>query len=721
MQSTIETPFPRLGEALRALITATGFRPFIEEKGLDKNLDDLFREPANRQGTLYELLEEIQGKFFGEVVRECGEGWNFIIPEWENFCHIIQHVVQTVDVSCSQSEKVRSLFEEYFIIPFLAEFMLHAVKTQNGGDAREWAARPFQAWLELASSLPGQKRAPKDIERAIEKNPRSIERWKQCHPMESMSYPLRKKVGDILGESARMPDVARLAGWLYMARALQSLSPQIRASIGDYLERRTSPWDPEEARIKLLKALDGMENPAFIQKMNDLRNEDPARKRAEIMRELMKLNPIWTQCEENIEAALQADQKDNVKEVMNFLGRAVDVAWWRTGPVQSELLDKALKYAVGTGDKVAARAYWDRSFMLGLNRGPKRELDEQQMRSLSLAFEHDFPHRKAKLRVPPAFECMTFDEIEDMKNKSMKAPARKTAHAQGRTRRTALMNAILCSSLADVKKLIENGANPDEFIPESGENPLIYAMRHAEQTRDTSIMDYFLSLPLKPETVKRIASTEKDCPLMLAIDMGHAKAVERLIELGADIRLPIYQSASALLYAMHKFNEARQGGITPEIQAQYLAGYGPVGSHEAKQGVVFDCQKADFRAMQMIRRMESFGAGRYTEIWKAVCAHYLPSPDDCRAVIHVLLEAGADVNLRYHVPDNSFEWSPTLLAAEIGDLALFREILAYGGNPDQTLLVPGPFEKRDALWIAIDHGNDAIVSFMQNRRQKDGK
>lgn len=137
MQSTIETPFPRLGEALRALITATGFRPFIEEKGLDKNLDDLFREPANRQGTLYELLEEIQGKFFGEVVRECGEGWNFIIPEWENFCHIIQHVVQKVDVSRSQSEKVRSLFEEYFIIPFLAEFMLHAVKTQNGGDARE--------------------------------------------------------------------------------------------------------------------------------------------------------------------------------------------------------------------------------------------------------------------------------------------------------------------------------------------------------------------------------------------------------------------------------------------------------------------------------------------------------------------------------------------------------------------------------------------------------
>ena len=77
-----------------------------------------------------------------------------------------------------------------------------------------------------------------------------------------------------------------------MARALQSLSPQIRASIGDYLERRTSPWDPEEARIKLLKALDGMENPAFIQKMNDLRNEDSARKRAEIMRELMKLNQI---------------------------------------------------------------------------------------------------------------------------------------------------------------------------------------------------------------------------------------------------------------------------------------------------------------------------------------------------------------------------------------------------------------------------------------------
>lgn len=48
--------FPYLGFVLREIITSIGYRKFFEEKGLDKNLDDLAIESDQRKSTVFELL-----------------------------------------------------------------------------------------------------------------------------------------------------------------------------------------------------------------------------------------------------------------------------------------------------------------------------------------------------------------------------------------------------------------------------------------------------------------------------------------------------------------------------------------------------------------------------------------------------------------------------------------------------------------------------------------
>ncbi len=176
--------------------------------------------------------------------------------------------------------------------------------------------------------------------------------------------------------------------------------------------------------------------------------------------------------------------------------------------------------------------------MLGLNRGPKRPLDEQEMRRIAFAFEKHFYPQKAKDRIPPATEYRGPDDAFQLGSKHLAKPNQRTKYAEGRTRKTPLMVAILEGTLGEVQQLIAAGGDPNDFIPESGEGPLSYAMRRACDHKDTIIMEYLLGFELATETANRPASTKRETPLKIAIEMANAPAVARLIELGADVEAP---------------------------------------------------------------------------------------------------------------------------------------------------------------------------------------
>jgi hypothetical protein len=370
-------------------------------------------------------------------------------------------------------------------------------------------------------------------------------------------------------------------------------------------------------------------------------------------------------------------------------------------------------YAVGVGKKVDAEHYWDRACLVGLNRWPKRPLDEQELRKLSFAFEKKFAPAKAKARIPPAVELVLQTEPFSLTRDQLANPNRKVKHAGGRSRRTPLMEAIRHGGLDEVKRLLDAGGDPNDYVTESGEGPLTYAMRRACDRKDPAIMRYLLQLDLLPETVNRAASTSRETPLKLAIEMADGEAVDRLIALGADIEAACGQLTSALCYAMSSLYESlvlSRG----QLADAYFSGEIPGDVHDAKDGAVLDADLVA-RRRQLLALRDASEANR--KMFATAADYVFRTPSEYKAVIELLLRNGANPNRCYQVePTQLDRWTPTLFAAQLGELDVFEMLITSGGDPELTLTPPQPMVQYDALWIAAAYKRTAIVRFLTERK-----
>lgn len=68
------SPLPKLGEVLRHVITDAGLRPLLNERGMDKGLDDAAIEA--RPESTAELIAEIEQQLLKAVHAECGPSWH---------------------------------------------------------------------------------------------------------------------------------------------------------------------------------------------------------------------------------------------------------------------------------------------------------------------------------------------------------------------------------------------------------------------------------------------------------------------------------------------------------------------------------------------------------------------------------------------------------------------------------------------------------------------
>ena len=151
----------------------------------------------------------------------------------------------------------------------------------------------------------------------------------------------------------------------------------------------------------------------------------------------------------------------------------------------------------------------------------------------------------------------------------------------------------------------------------------------------------------------------------------------------------------------------------PTQEAAYLAGKTRADVHDAKDGAALDIELATRRQMQAALRDAS---PRNRAIFDAVMEHYTRPAEPRRKVVRTLLRCGADANRRYKVePHDLSEWTPTLFAAQVGDLDIFKSLIEHGGDPDLLLMQSSTLERYDALWVAVDHGRHAIVDFLVKR------
>jgi ankyrin repeat protein len=346
--------------------------------------------------------------------------------------------------------------------------------------------------------------------------------------------------------------------------------------------------------------------------------------------------------------------------------------------------------------------------LLGLNEAPKRALDEQAMRRISFEFERRFASQKAKQRIPPAIRLEVMDKPFALSSRDLEKPNALRKHADGRIRYTPLMNAVLRGELEHVITLVQAGGDPNVFIDESGENTLIMALRRTKDRKDPVILQYLLTLDISPETANRPASTARETPLKIAINMADATVVERLIDLGADVEQSCFTSSSALIYAMALLHDTIHVNDPAQLNA-YLEGRVPADAFDAKNGAILDCELP----AQRLGVHTMLADPRKKLIFEAVTQYYKRSADECRQVVMTLLAKKADPNRRY--PDfNGLRdlWTPTLFAAQLGDLDVLKAMIEAGGNPWLSLDEDSPKDEKNALWVALSYKRQSVIEYL---------
>ena len=722
--------FVRLGQLLRSLITASGYRSALAAAGLDKDLDDL--ASGTRPGSMCDLMMAAEIAWISAIGDDCGSEWQRTVQYvWMQSRNSVQEAVLSVDCT-ALGGTASELVARHFSNPLVCSAARFTAQMVPGPEMDGWWLRPFRSWVAYAAQLSGvaQETVVANIANYLDADERSLARWQAGESIGLLAPPYRSAVHAAIGKQAsartESRDVGRMAGWLMAAVALQSFQPGLRekwersyslqcgqrwsiaGALSELAEKAAAEGD-RPIRRKAIPMLQNVEalfsaRPFDKAALEAALKEFNALIRSETEEWQLSYQYIYDWFRGRLDAVC-----GNEAAALSSYAAAVEGAWWRAGPNQHPILNEALLYAVGIGKKTVAEHYWDKTFLLGLNRWPKRPLDIQEMRRLSLGFEHMFEPLKAKERVPPAVEVILADRPFSLTREHLANPNRKAKFAEGRTRRTPFMETICNGTVADVKQILEAGGDLNDYIPESGEGPLIYAMRRACDRKDPAIMQLLLQHEIRPETVNRSASTKRETPLKIALEMADASTVERLIALGANTEAPCGSMHSALCYAMGNLYSSIPRNRT-EIQQAYLEGKVPADAYDAKEGAVLDGDLAVRRQRIAALRHAS---ERNEQLFERVMGYMLREPHEHKAVIEALLKCGADPNRRYKVqPGHLAEWTPTLFAAQIGDIDVFKMLVTYGGDTKAQLMQGSLLERYDALWVAVDHKQKAIVDFL---------
>ena len=78
-----------------------------------------------------------------------------------------------------------------------------------------------------------------------------------------------------------------------------------------------------------------------------------------------------------------------------------------------------------------------------------------------------------------------------------------------------------------------------------------------------------------------------------------------------------------------------------------------------------------------------------------------------------MLDKNADPNRRY--PDfngHSDLCTPTLFAAQLGDLDVLKAMIEAGGNPWLSLDEDSPKDEKNALWVALSYKRQSVIEYL---------
>jgi hypothetical protein len=145
-----------------------------------------------------------------------------------------------------------------------------------------------------------------------------------------------------------------------------------------------------------------------------------------------------------------------------------------------------------------------------------------------------------------------------------------------------------------------------------------------------------------------------------------------------------------------------------------LSGQWPAGNAMMKRfGYAFDSS-----ALERMREMDCDPQKR--EIHKETGQQTLPPLNEeaktgLREIARLLLENGALPNEEVDANVVTERFTPTLYAAEIGDLELFKLLVEKGGDPSLSVDCQTGLAQKDALFLATAYGHTGIVNYLHSR------
>jgi ankyrin repeat protein len=762
--------YPKLGKVLSDLIVSAGFRKAFEEVGEEKTLNDLSRE--RRSTTLLDNLyccEDLAARFIGE---DLGLDWaRFLWNEWG----LVKKDLQTVTSSISfyQPEDGKSSYfqahiESLLTAPLIARFLRRAAAVFGSPPLATWLQAPLDEWIRYCSSVTGLDEReswallgpfssgdPENVDR-------TLRRWRAGERPGLLATPYSRLV--VLGSSDRTPKRAlmQVAAWLCITRAVLEMPEVLNAKVRQLVrDEKVINWNASK----------------FIKKMlsDDPISRDLLRYQQERFPDMLSLFRQVNIFEDGrlIIQQLRAGQKLGLAQVkvsgsefdflmkwleaINFANdnqssdallaydEAVDFAWWKAGISQVELIKEAMIYAVGMANRKDARRYWNLLQLLGVVSEQESKLEDANFYRFAYTFEAYFPGITPKT-TPDSPPGVLFSTQKTDVKRPRTDPVNRIFKIDGTNERTTqLVSAVKSGELRRVEKLLSHGADVNIKIKKANSTALSAALYAAlEKKRELMLIDMladrvpwhvrkerknFLKISLRIihslldatprpslDTVNSEDFAEGEKPMKLAIELGDAEIVEKLIRLGADRQHGGRKSPCLLTYCMTLFRNATEGA-EPDLHT-YASGDSFSDSFELQAGVLLKQDKVFARNTIVPQQHLADDASRakFSEMMKRCVAR----PDDIRGIMKMLLAKDrryptepADPNKEVPVRRMIERFTPTLYAAELGDLEIFEILVEAGGKWKRPLY---PFEVTgniDALGIALHHGKQDIVDFLK--------
>jgi len=741
---------PKPGCVLRALVTAAGYRPALKWLQQADKLDAVAQTQIRDSTAL--SLEQLELHCLETFQSDAGVLWSTIFAdEWMRSAAEMRALSTHVDTTCIAGKEALATVTRHFSAPAIAElaFRLFTHGPQPRPSPALWLERPIEAWLKLVAqqlSITADQVADRlEVELCVSNS--TVRSWRAGAPTrvfhareysnpssDSASKPgHRVTVIGILREFAKDEDnattVDALTGWLAVSVAYQSIEDGFaELIISHYSTLSEQNWSIQAAVQNIANQGFHIHDKNATQKymlmertiQKGIANGSINVKLLRIYLQRMhsgqhRILPRERVFAELLEGRLALriailDSRD--KNALRMIDDLIKQAWWRGGWQQLPLLEDALLFAIGIGRQPLAKHCLARLRLLAPEQYPWTILDEQTQRLLGIAFEKRFPGRKIKAYLPSPGGVFTVSKPYKLTAKDKNSPNKLSARLTGRARATPLMEAAASGTAVDVQALLAAGGIPDFHVPESGESAITWALRRASQNPEgRAIVLNLLNHGIAKTNLNREASTARETPLDLAIDLDDAKLVSLLIAKGAEVNpidatapRPLCRALMRLHLALHPSD--------PVPMNHWLAGDG-ISINEARLGAISRNGAVQTRE-DFVRTLAE--SPTRTAIAEAVQKHMRPDIAGCRAVIAALLDGGSNPNSRaYELGDIRVHWTPTLLAAVIGCVETFELLLENKADLDLTLRPPMPLKRLDALHLATLNKRTKLIELLKSR------